>query len=159
MLHMLPAPVPVPVPVSALCRPADQPSRCPAMIGFTRSTFSRGNPMDVQPSPALADSTCGTAEMPLRLRPLVFGRCAQLALVASVSGLLACGAANAAGSAEYKYDALGRLSEVTLTTGVVIRYTYDPAGNRASAVTTGSRVNSPASNAALVAIITLLLLE
>jgi YD repeat-containing protein len=36
------------------------------------------------------------------------------------------------GSVAYTYDALGRLTMVSYDTGVCIRYTYDPNGNRLS---------------------------
>lgn len=36
------------------------------------------------------------------------------------------------GSVAYSYDALGRLTMVSYDTGVCIRYTYDPNGNRLS---------------------------
>ena len=43
-----------------------------------------------------------------------------------------------AGSVNYTYDVLGRLKTVTYSNGVVITYSYDAAGNRTSAVTTGA---------------------
>lgn len=70
--------------------------------------------------------------------------------------LLVCGGAQA-GSATYKYDALGRLSEVTYGSGVVVKYAYDAAGNRVTDKTTGSQVTSPATAAILVIIAELLL--
>ncbi len=42
------------------------------------------------------------------------------------------------GSVTYVYDTLGRLSTATYSSGVVITYVYDAAGNRTSYVTTGS---------------------
>lgn len=35
-----------------------------------------------------------------------------------------------AGTLQYKYDALGRLTEVVRADGSVVSYTLDPAGNR-----------------------------
>jgi YD repeat-containing protein len=44
-----------------------------------------------------------------------------------------------AGSATYTYDALGRVTKIVYSNGVVITYTYDAAGNRTRVVTTGAR--------------------
>ncbi|PTR05346.1 YD repeat-containing protein [Nitrosospira sp. Nsp5] len=63
-----------------------------------------------------------------RFRGLVF-----LGLVATAMS----GPALAA-SVVYTYDALGRLSKATYSTGAIITYAYDAAGNRTSAVTTGA---------------------
>lgn len=57
--------------------------------------------------------------------------------IAAISGFMACGAANA-GSVSYKYDSLGRLIQVAYSSGVVINYTYDAAGNRVTEIKTGS---------------------
>jgi YD repeat-containing protein len=38
--------------------------------------------------------------------------------------------ATLAGTLDYKYDALGRLTEVKHPDGSVVSYTLDPAGNR-----------------------------
>lgn len=43
-----------------------------------------------------------------------------------------------AGSATYSYDSLGRLTRVEYSSGVVIEYTYDAAGNRSSHVVSGA---------------------
>jgi YD repeat-containing protein len=51
--------------------------------------------------------------------------------------LLWTGAALSA-SAVHTYDALGRLTKVTYSNGVVITYVYDAAGNRTSVVVTGA---------------------
>jgi YD repeat-containing protein len=40
--------------------------------------------------------------------------------------------------AVHTYDALGRLTKVTYSNGVVITYVYDAAGNRTSVVVTGA---------------------
>jgi YD repeat-containing protein len=42
-----------------------------------------------------------------------------------------------AGSVSYLYDALGRVVRASYSTGVVINYTYDAAGNRTTYVVTG----------------------
>lgn len=70
--------------------------------------------------------------------------------------LLVCGGAQA-GSATYKYDSLGRLSEVAYGNGVVVKYAYDAAGNRVTDTTTGSLVTSPATAAVLASILEILL--
>lgn len=62
-------------------------------------------------------------------------------LVAGVAvAAIAASAANvaSAGSASYTYDNLGRLVKVSYSTGVVITYTYDAAGNRTATVVTGA---------------------
>ena len=43
-----------------------------------------------------------------------------------------------AGSVSYTYDTLGRLAKATYSTGMVIIYTYDAAGNRSSTVISGA---------------------
>ena len=43
-----------------------------------------------------------------------------------------------AASVTYTYDVLGRLATATYSTGAVITYVYDAAGNRTSSVTTGA---------------------
>lgn len=62
-----------------------------------------------------------------------------------------------AGNATYKYDTLGRLSEIHYGTGVVLKYGYDAAGNRSTELVTGTGVLSPEKRAALIAILVLLL--
>jgi YD repeat-containing protein len=62
-----------------------------------------------------------------------------------------------AGSFTYRYDSLGRLSEISYDSGAVVRYTYDAAGNRTSEIVTGTNVLSPQTKAALDVIIQLLL--
>jgi YD repeat-containing protein len=52
---------------------------------------------------------------------------------AGASKIETASAAN--GSVVYTYDTLGRLTMVSYDTGVCIRYTYDPAGNRLSETT------------------------
>src|SRR5688572_8577143 len=64
-----------------------------------------------------------------------------------------------AGSATYKYDNLGRLSEINYGTGVVVKYGYDAAGNRSTEVVTGTGVLSPEAQARLIAILMQLLLD
>ena len=54
-----------------------------------------------------------------------------------VCGVLSSTAA-VAGSVTYAYDTLGRVIRATYSTGVVIIYTYDAAGNRTSVVTSGA---------------------
>lgn len=43
-----------------------------------------------------------------------------------------------AGSVAYTYDALGRVIQASYSTGVVIAYVYDAAGNRTSYVISGA---------------------
>lgn len=43
-----------------------------------------------------------------------------------------------AGSVSYTYDSLGRVTQITYSTGVVITYTYDASGNRVNYVITGA---------------------
>jgi YD repeat-containing protein len=58
--------------------------------------------------------------------------CVLLAALAAMSG--AAGAH--AGTTTYKYDALGRVTEVVYPDGSKITYTYDAAGNRTQVVRT-----------------------
>lgn len=63
-----------------------------------------------------------------------------------LAGMVAClvfGNAHAA-TASYKYDALGRLTQVEYDTGKVAIYYYDAAGNR-SRVVTGTKTGVPSS--------------
>lgn len=64
------------------------------------------------------------------------GRILRKALVCTVMSMVA--AAAFAGSATYTYDSLGRVTTITYSTGVVITYTYDAAGNRVANVVTGA---------------------
>ncbi|WGS88638.1 RHS repeat domain-containing protein [Methylomonas sp. UP202] len=43
-----------------------------------------------------------------------------------------------AGSVAYTYDTLGRITQAAYSTGVVIAYYYDAAGNRSSYVISGA---------------------
>lgn len=43
-----------------------------------------------------------------------------------------------AGSVSYSYDTLGRITQAAYSTGVVIAYVYDAAGNRSSYVISGA---------------------
>lgn len=54
------------------------------------------------------------------------------------TGLLLWAGAALSASAVHTYDALGRLTKVTYSNGVVITYVYDAAGNRTSVVVTGA---------------------
>lgn len=63
-----------------------------------------------------------------------------------------------AGSNTYKYDSLGRLSEVITSDGVDITFSYDATGNRVIEKTTGSKVTAPSAAAAVISIINQLLL-
>ena len=64
-----------------------------------------------------------------------------------------------AGTATYKYDNLGRLSEINYGTGVAMKYVYDAAGTRSSELVAGTGVLSPEAKAALIALIVQLLLD
>lgn len=66
-----------------------------------------------------------------------------------LTGLLAClslaaGAALAATTTTYDYDALGRLTGVTTSDGKVVTYQYDAAGNRTQ-VASGTEAGVPSS--------------
>lgn len=52
--------------------------------------------------------------------------------------LLLLSGALQAGSVTYTYDSLGRVTKATYSTGVVIVYVYDAAGNRTSYTVTGA---------------------
>ena len=79
-----------------------------------------------------------------------------LGMLCSVFGV--SGFAHAAATT-FKYDELGRLSEISHDNGIVIKYTYDKAGNRAQEIVVGSTVVSPERKAVAVLIIQLLLDE
>jgi len=76
------------------------------------------------------------AKPPLRQQPRKFPSLIRTLLVGSMAALLA--APLVAGSVSYTYDSLGRLKTATYSSGVVITYSYDAAGNRSSQVTTGA---------------------
>jgi YD repeat-containing protein len=57
-----------------------------------------------------------------------------LALVISLSVILAKAAFAANGSVVYTYDALGRVASASYDTGVIVYYTYDANGNRTQQV-------------------------
>ena len=50
----------------------------------------------------------------------------------------------------YSYDALNRLVEARYPDGTVVRYSYDPAGNRTAVVAAGPAPVQPAPAAVLV---------
>ena len=54
-------------------------------------------------------------------------------ITAAVAVMLAAGSASA-GTTTYKYDALGRVTEVDYADGSIVTYTYDAAGNRTQTV-------------------------
>lgn len=78
-------------------------------------------------------------------------------VIALTTVLVSLSSASYGGSFTYKYDSLGRLSEINYDSGAVVKYAYDAAGNRTSEVVTGTNVLSPQMKAALIAIIQLLL--
>lgn len=63
------------------------------------------------------------------------GALRQLAVAGAVA--LVSAAAFAA-TASYTYDNLGRLTKIVYSSGVVITYSYDAAGNRTTYVVTGA---------------------
>ncbi|AKJ30177.1 RHS repeat domain-containing protein [Caldimonas brevitalea] len=67
--------------------------------------------------------------------PAGFFRTTIPALILSVAAVGFTGPAGAA-SVTYTYDVLGRVKTVQYSTGVLITYSYDAAGNRTSVVTT-----------------------
>lgn len=86
----------------------------------------------------------------------LFGQAVATGLL-SIAAVLPLGAQ--AGTATYKYDNLGRLTQIDYDGGVMVKYTYDANGNRATEVVTGTKVLSPEVQAALIAIILQLLLD
>lgn len=87
---------------------------------------------------------------------------ALIGLCRAVVIALACAlpVAVQAGTATYKYDALGRLSEIEYDNGLVMRYAYDATGNRTADTAewvTGNVVPSAETKAALEAVLMLLL--
>ena len=64
----------------------------------------------------------------LRIRLLCV---AALLFLSPLTGVLA-------GSAVYTYDSLGRITHIAYSCGMMIVYTYDPAGNRTSVVVQGA---------------------
>jgi YD repeat-containing protein len=66
----------------------------------------------------------------------------KLALLAGIGAALVAVAAYATETIQYKYDARGRLIQVshsgTVNNNVVSNYTYDKADNRNTVTTTGS---------------------
>ena len=67
--------------------------------------------------------------------------------------LLIFSASADAGTSTYTYDALGRLSSTTYSTGEVVNYTYDAAGNRTAHTVTGSIYNSDPNAAKLFVVV------
>lgn len=65
-----------------------------------------------------------------------WGSIVRKGLLGAVVSMVA--AAAFAGSATYTYDSLGRVITITYSTGVVITYTYDAAGNRTAYVVSGA---------------------
>lgn len=63
--------------------------------------------------------------------------CARSAVLAGLA-LAVCAGSAVAGSVSYTYDALGRLTQVTYSSGKIITYAYDAAGNRTSVVVSGT---------------------
>jgi YD repeat-containing protein len=64
-------------------------------------------------------------------------------LLSALAQFTFCTSAQAAETINYAYDALGRVKSATHVggdnTGLVINYTYDPAGNRTQYQVTGSK--------------------
>ncbi len=61
---------------------------------------------------------------------------AILALAACSLIAFAMPARAATDSATYKYDTLGRLTEIDYVGGTIVKYAYDAAGNRTSVTVT-----------------------
>lgn len=60
-----------------------------------------------------------------------------VAVVICAASTIFANSAVHASSVTYKYDSLGRIVEAIYSTGLDIKYSYDPAGNRTTVVTTG----------------------
>lgn len=65
-------------------------------------------------------------------------RISAAVLTATLMSTLLMAAPAQAGSVQYTYDQLGRVTQVKYSNGVTITYAYDAAGNRTSQVTTGA---------------------
>lgn len=71
----------------------------------------------------------------------------RLGLALVIGSSIASGVVHAQESKVYTYDALGRVTKVTITDGPVsgtkAEYVYDPAGNRTNVTVSGSANSSP----------------
>ena len=84
---------------------------------------------------------------------------AKAVMAACIAWYCAMPTSACAGSATYMYDALGRVSQINYDYGVVLKYSYDAAGNRSMEVVTGTGILSPELKAALLALLSILLLN
>jgi YD repeat-containing protein len=56
----------------------------------------------------------------------------------AAAAMLVAATVSFAGSVVYTYDSLGRLAKATYSSGLVVGFSYDAAGNRTSYVITGA---------------------
>ncbi len=82
-------------------------------------------------------------------RQIVFAICLTVILT-----IVNATSVRAAEGAKYTYDALGRLTKIDQTSGPASgtnsTFTYDPAGNRSSAVVSGATFSGAASGGVIV---------
>jgi YD repeat-containing protein len=74
----------------------------------------------------------------------------KLVIIALALSFIAPAAAQAAKT--FEYDALGRLTKVTTSTGAVVTYSYDAADNRTTVVATAATNPPPSSTFKVVVV-------